>query len=358
MLVIQDPTDEKGTYLLESILNVLPHAHSLTGAFAFASSAGIRLLTQDEMFQAVARLHPVDLVVGIDAVTNVRALDELERVCREFQNVSVRAFYNPRPESLFHPKFVFMRSATGGTLIAGSGNLTEGGLLGHWEAYSVETMNAQEIDAVQTAWEAWKEKHRDALLPLDDPKVRERAMGNNVMAREGDMPTLVAPQIPLQEPDTTQLLPNDAQALIAEIPRSGNRWKQANFDKYNYETFFGANENRMVVFRHVNGNGSMAEYERNRPPVTVKSRNFRFELDAASGLDYPEEGRPIGIFIRVATRTFFYRLLLPGDSQYDTVLDILDQWGDGSDVRRLRMTVEQLRQEWPGAPFWRLPATA
>jgi HKD family nuclease len=357
VLVIQDPTNEQGTYLLESILDALPPAQKVAGGFAFASSAGIRLLTNDDLFQMIASRFPVELVIGIDAVTNSRALDELERVCRAFPSMTVRAFYNPRPESLFHPKFVFMRTAAGGTLITGSGNLTEGGLLGNWEAYSVEELNEAEINSVEDAWDAWKAKHEHAILPLDNPLVRERAAGNHVLAREGDLPTLVTPQVPLEDdPDTTQLLPNNADVLIAEIPRSKNRWKQANFDKYNFETFFGANKNRMVVFRHVNGDGSMAEYERNRPPVTVKSRNFRFELNAASRLDYPENGRPIGVFIRVATRTFFYRLLLPDDPQYLTVLEILGQRGGEGDVRRVRMTVEELRREWPTAPFWQLPS--
>ena len=105
-------------------------------------------------------------------------------------------------------------------------------------------------------------------------------------------------------------MPNNAEVLIAEIPASGDRWSQANFDLENYRNFFGANEavgNRLVIFRHVNEDGTMAEYERNRPPVTVKSRNFRFELAAASGPPYPNgEFRPIAVFVRIVGRTFFY----------------------------------------------------
>ena len=116
---------------------------------------------------------------------------------------------------------------------------------------------------------------------------------NHVMAREGDLPTLLASAAATdEEPETTQLMPNNAVVLIAEIPASGDRWKQANFDLDNYRNFFGAREDvadRLVIFRHVNADGTMAEYERNRPPVTVKSRNFRFELAAASGIPYPDE---------------------------------------------------------------------
>ena len=59
--------------------------------------------------------------------------------------MTVRAFLNPKPEGLFHPKFCFTKRQGGGHLIAGSGNLTEGGLLGNWEAYSVDELNAHGI---------------------------------------------------------------------------------------------------------------------------------------------------------------------------------------------------------------------
>ena len=364
MLVIQDPTNEQSTYLLESLLDVFRDAEKVAGAFAFASSTGVRLFTQDESFQKVARSHPVDLVVGVDAVTNERALDSLEAVTKEFPNVTVRAFLNPRPEALFHPKFCWSKKQKGGHLIAGSGNLTESGLLGNWEAYSVEELTRDGIASVESTWNAWTAKHAASLLPLDNAEVRRLASGNNILAREGDLPTLVAPAVvPDMDPDTTQLMPNSAAVLIAEIPKSGNRWKQANFHYDDYVNFFGAQSgvSRLMVFRHVNFDGAMAEYERNRPPVTVVSRNFRFELAAASGLEYPDPaiGRPIGVFVRMATRTFFYRLMMPSDPEYATVRNILQNrvGPSGQRMRSMRMTVAGLRADWPNAPFWRLPAT-
>ena len=366
MLVLQDPTNEQGPYLLESLTHAFRSARQIGGIFAFASSPGVRLFAADEEFREVARKGSVDLIVGTDAVTNVRALDALANVARQFPTITVRAFLNPKPEGLFHPKFCFTKKQGGGHLIAGSGNLTEGGLLGNWEAYSVDELNDQGIADVQATWDNWTTKHEQWLLPLDDVRVRERASLNHVMAREGDLPTLVASTTATEdEPETTQLMPNNAVVLIAEIPASRDRWKQANFDLDNYRNFFGAREDvadRLVIFRHVNANGTMADYERNRPPVTVKSRNFRFELAAASGIPYPTNGRPIGVFVRMVGRTFFYRLLLPGDAEYDNVRRILERRAGPNHpsdrMRRERATVEELRREWPTSPLWRLPATA
>lgn len=364
MLVIQDPTDEQSTYLLESLLDAFRSAETIAGTFAFASSAGVRLFTEDQAFQDAARDHAVDLVVGVDAVTNERALDSLAAVAQNFPNVQVRAFLNPRPGATYHPKFCWTRTATGGYLITGSGNLTEGGLLRNWEAYSIETLNTVEIDAVESVWTAWTTKHNTSLLPLDNAEIRRLASANNVLALEGDLPTLVAPAAPAiagAGPATTLEIPSAAAVLVAEIPRAANRWNQANFHREDFVNFFGAREgtSRLMVFRHVNADGTMAGYERNRPPVTVRSRNFRFELAAAAGLPYPANGRPIGVFVRVATRTFFYRLMLPDDPEYPTVQAMLQGRAGppAQNMRSVRMTVADLRREWPNSPFWNLPMT-
>ena len=363
MILFQDPTDEQSPYLLESLLDAFQSATYVAGAFAFASSAGVRLLARDEAFQEVAQNHRVDLVVGIDAVTNIKALDSLLAVSQQFPNVQVQAFLNPTPSALFHPKFCWTKSKNGGSLITGSGNLTEGGLLGNWEAYTVEQLTVETVSAVESTWISWKHKHTESLLPLDNPDVRKRASANHILAPEGDLPTLVAPKATpaaklSEQAANAGTLAGSTQVLIAEIPQSGNRWKQVNFHLDDYENFFGAKEGRLVVFRHVNSDGTLADYEKNRPPVTVKSRNFRFELSAASGLAYPDPqfGRPIGVYIRVATRTYLYRLMLPNDPEYKSVSSLLARktTASGTRMRSTRMTVADLRTEWTNAPFWNI----
>ena len=362
MFVIQDPTNEQSHYLLESLLDAFHEAEKVAGAFAYASSAGVHLLTEDNAFQEVARNHSVDLVVGIDAVTNDRALDSLTQVCEEYPNVQVRAFFNPRPEALFHPKFCWTKNRNGGHLITGSGNLTEAGLLGNWEAYSVQQLDESGTALVESTWNNWTANHQASLLPLDDADVRNRASANNILAREGDLPTLVAtptPPAPEEEPVTTQLMPPTAVVLVAELPK--NRPGQANFHLDDYVNYFGVQKRiaRLVIFRHVNADGTMDEYERDRRAVIAKSGNFRFELAASSRVAYPNHGRPIAVFVRMGPRTFLYRYLLPEDPEYLTVTGLLEQRAGTASrpMRAVRMTVAELRQEWPNSPFWKLPAT-
>lgn len=363
MFVIQDPTDENSTYLLESILKVLRDARSVSGAFAFVSAQGVRLLSQSDEFKSLAKNYPVDLVIGIDGITNEQAITSLSEVAQQYPRLQVRAFLNPLPGTIFHPKFCWTESDDNGHLIVGSGNLTERGLLGQWEAYSSLNLDYDELKSVKATWNAWLVSSKDYLLALDDPKVMERAKlnNNNPLAIEGDWPKLQAPitgDISDSEPATTQLFTSKAKVLIAEVPRSGVRPSQVNFHKNDYYSFFRAEQGRLVVFRQVNEDGTMPDYEQSRPAVVAKSVNFRFELDGMGSRNYPEiGGRPIGIYLRVATRTFFYRILFPATSGYKEVQAILEEHNGkaSTKMRTVRMDAEELRTAWPTAPFWKLP---
>ena len=363
MIVFQDPSDANSTYLLESLFEACGSATKFAGAFAFASCAGVRLVTSGEAFAEIAKNHEIDLVVGVDGVTNIAALDALLHASRPFPKFRVRAFLNPRSDVIFHPKFCWTRKNGAGAVITGSGNLTEAGLLGNWEAYSYDNLDSSGMENIETCWSNWVERHDHCLLPLDDENVRERASQNTVMARQGDLPVLRSPRSDYDdattvEPTTTIYPLDPSEVLVAEIPRSGNRWKQANFDNYNYEHFFGARvgQQRLVVFRHISQSGRLSPYEHSRPSVEVASQNYRFELDAASGLEYPRvfEGRPIGVFIRIATRTFLYHLLMPSNPEYQSVVKILNDRDSTSAIRRERMTAEELRILWPTSPFWKI----
>ena len=69
-----------------------------------------------------------------------------------------------------------------------------------------------------------------------------------------------------------------------------------------------------------------------------------------------EVGRPIGVFVRLADRTFIYMLLMPGTATYDHVSTILEEYSQEPEgnMRRGRMTAVELRELWPDAPLWRV----
>lgn len=142
--------------------------------------------------------------------------------------------------------------------------------------------------------------------------------------------------------------------LVTEIPKSDVRWGQANFTRGSFEGFFGmsAGKTRVATLQHVHTDGALGAIEK-RPGVWVKSRNFRLELAAASGLAYPTKGRPIAVFVRTAAWTFKYMLLMPGDPHHATISKYLDTvWTGRSDrMRCIEIHTTALQDVWPGCPL-------
>lgn len=353
--ILQDPDSSDAIYLVEAVLESCQGASRGGAAFAFATAAGAKLLLDDEAFVKFTSANPFDLIVGVSAITTIDALNVIKSAANK-SKIKTYVFVDERQELLFHPKFCWFRKSGGGDLIVGSGNLTIGGLRANWEAFSINQLSKTEADGVEKKWTDWIAAHSANLLSIDDPNVQAKAKKNSewvrlVTAQEVKplKNTLGGAAAGTAGAHATPPIQDKNDVLIAEIPKSGDRWNQANFDVHTYETFFGAKRGtqRRILLQHIDGNGVLGDVE-NRPSVAVRSQNYRFELQAASGLSYPAK-RPIGIFVRTAMRTFRYRLLMPDDPEYKKARAILDnQWsGPSNQVRRITVTVKDLRKEWP-----------
>ena len=340
-LRLQNPEDVDSEYLLEVLLNQSINATRGGAAYAWATTRGVSLLFEDSVFQDFLGSGLFHLIVGVDAITTPAALEALAELERKHSGLCIQAFMSADNEGLFHPKLAWFNYQTSGSLIVGSGNLTGGGLWDTREAFTVSELGAETTQRVQQQWEAWKISVASRIYPLLDPQVLDQAaqntrwtLGRRTRSGRGARSSSAIP------PQPTELPREEKEILIAEIPKSGDRWKQANFDKRNYEEFFGARvgTQRRMLFQSVDEHGTTGEVE-SRPSVEVASRNWRFELNAASGLDYPTEGRPIGVFLRLRARTFIYYLSLPGRPWHDELASYLESSSDTSaDIRRLRET--------------------
>lgn len=350
---VQDPEWADAKYLLEEILEACDGASSGSGAYAFASSAGVNLLFSDPQFSDFLEKHRFDLIVGVDAITDTHALDTLQASGTAYPQLKVRAFLGTGSGCMFHPKTCWFRHKFGGICLVGSGNLTPGGLRGNYEVFSVLRVEQAEMRAFDRMWSSWIDFHRSEILPLTDERIRKKAAENAKQPRlfprkDGDI---------LVEHEKGKIVVGPprretAQVLIAEIPRGGTRWNQANFDLGTFRNFFGASpgHTQRILLTHVDALGHLGSQEV-RPSVAVKSHNYRFELDAAAGLAYPSNGRPIAIFVRIATRTFRYRLLMPGAHGYREARTYLKTHGshEANRMNRLLTKVRALR----GTGFFR-----
>ena len=359
-LYIQDPEDPNTTYLLEVLVAACAQSTGGGGAFAWATSLGTNLLLGDKSFVDLASKHDFDLVVGIDAITNEKALETLQQYSDQLAGLTVKIFMHNYAGTIFHPKFTWFRNTEGGIVISGSGNLTDGGLRGNWEAFTVSKMNDSAITTVETYWSDWRAQHADKLFSPSDSDVIERAKKNIGWGGGGKPGAKKKPKLKVvgTPAKTTKVAKKGVvvdEVLVAEIPKGSSRWNQANFDQKNYEDFFGAKigTQRMMFFRHIAEDGSVEPTEV-RPSVAVKSSNYRFELAAAAGLSYPTNGRPIGVFVRESVRTFRYQLLMPGDDGHSVMADFLDKnWsGPAGRMKRVRTTVSALVTLWPSSGLW------
>ena len=360
-LHIQDPTNPSAPFLHEKILELCQGATRGGGAFAFVTSDGVKLLLQDEVFKKFAAASSFELIVGVDEITNEKALKALKDTSTELPKLDVKVFWHDRPQSIFHPKFCWFRHKTKSYLLTGSGNLTARGLRGNWEGFGIGEMGGDSVAALEKQWADWRLFHQNRLKPVDDPAVVARAAQNirrfkpsRRLPGEVDVGVEGAGG---EEEKPAEIIAN-CDVLMAEIPKSKDRWKQANFDLETFRTFFGAEPGqfRRIVLQHVNAAGELEALE-TRPSVSVKSQNYRFELDAAAGLDYPANGRPIGVFVRIAPRMFRYRLMMPNDPDYKIVNAILDSMWKGrvDRMKRVPTNTDFLREAWPNSPLWKVP---
>lgn len=324
-LCIQDPAWAQSEYLLERIVEASSEATSGGGAFAFASTGGVKLLLEDETFARFLSRSSFDLIVGVDAVTNVAALERLKACMSKHRKLTVRVFLSDAHDGLFHPKLCWFHAPKHTVFLVGSGNLTPGGLRSNREGFTLSKLDKQQSHKPRETWLSWVAVNEQRLFAPDHPDVVKRASlnrGKEFQPRSKNEAII--------EDSTGGILVGMPRigdsVLIAEIPKSGNRWNQANFDLETFQNYFGATpgHTQRIILTHINTSGE-AGTEEVRPSVAVSSHNFRFELEAASGVPYPAQGRPICVFVRVATRTFRYRLLMPGTSAHSSAQTYLKE---------------------------------
>lgn len=368
-LFMQDPTFPDSFSLHEALLQACEGAHYGGGAYAFVSTGGAKLFLEDDTFARFVSSGNFKLIVGIDEITSENALKKLSELKEIYNNrLEVFAFLHDTTVSMFHPKFSWFKNDEGGILILGSGNLTERGLRRNWEAFNVIEVEDIKFEEVEGIWKNWLEHNANNLRHIDDNDVIERVKENarvysKVKRRakhEGDAET------PKDAEQTEEVIEDvdldawsfveDNAVLIAEIPDNNKRWKQANFDKNSFTTFFGAkigNNSLRILLRNVFPDGSLGDIEV-RPYIAVKSQNYRIELKAVSSKEYPKDGRPIGIFLRVSTRMFLYVLAMPNDHFYIEIREFLNKKYTGriDRMKRVISAVRELKDDCEHLPFW------
>jgi len=343
MLNIQDPTYRGSILLHEALLEACGEAVSGAGAYAFVSADGVNLLMKDSAFHEFIQRGPYRLIIGMDEITNLRTLAAITELCAAYPNLWVRAFLHDTKGSTFHPKFSWFKTAEGGCIVVGSGNLTSKGLRRNREAYVVEHVNETEILEIELKWNLWLESCEEYLKDIDDPAVLLRAEENKwkfvrkKRKRQGSptpeaQPAASEEELTIEQDDEIGAWGFDATSdvLVAEIPvgrkRTLRKWCQANFKVETLRSFFETEPHapRQLVLRKVTKEGFLKEIE-TRGVVSKKSSNYCFELTPPENTLYPQNGRPLGVFVKLSPRTFIYMVVMPaelGHAELEAELDL------------------------------------
>lgn len=360
LLYLQDSNYSNSYSLHEALIKVCSSATGGKGAYAFVSRTGAELFLADVEFEKMLNRGAYQLIVGIDEITNTSTIERLTEFQDKHSTLNINAFLHNSNNSLFHPKLSYFSRDDGcGNIVIGSGNLTAGGLRKNREAFAIIDLSEQELVNVETYWNEWLTQSNSYLKPLTDAGVIQKVAENTARARaRRDQPVAPTHPIHVDEVAGSEQGTDESQewsfqesnlVLLAEIPRSGNRWNQANFDVDTFETFFGAtagDNSQRILLRNILSDKSLGHIEV-RPSVSVISSNYRFELEAAAGLEYPHEGRPIGVFIRLSTRMFIYKLFMPEtDEKYAEIADWMNSnWTGRKDrMKRIVKTAGEIKE--------------
>jgi len=364
---------------------------SFTCLVAFASYGGISAMTpyiETAKNEGVA----IKVVLGVDQKGTSK--EALEEVLSWGVDASI---YHTKTINIFHPKIYLFENEDIFTLIVGSNNLTEMGLVKNVECsllvkdiksnpvhskfyeYWKNILDGKDIHLYKITQDLIEKLYKDKIIASENQRSKRYDNGEDEQSEtktkaisfstadiqknpEGFRPKRLVKlrEIRTSSGNTSKEIEKsikiDNAVLIAEIPKAGNRWKQANFSQDVFEYFFGAKKgdnSYKVKLTNIKKDGSLGEVTESQS-VTVKSKNYRFELRCdETNLPYPlGNDRPIGLFVREDAQNYMYQVLMPSDDAYKKIKDYLyletaDQKGRKDLMRRHIADVEAIHALYP-----------
>ena len=358
---IQDPTHQDTTYLYEAIIGAAQGAAKWRGMYAFATGEGVTWLFQDPVVeQLISRGGEVDLLVGLDAVTNRQALERLQELEQVSERFKPRVFWNDIV-SLFHPKISDFTYPDGGrTLIVGSGNLTPGGLMNNVEAYTIiSAERAEELDV--SALDEFMQRHSEAIRGIDDLALTRAEQNLISRPSQGQQAGRLNVSSPPRTHRPARLVPSGGTGrvarldciLIAQVPRAGGRWSQVHFNADVIRDYFRLVDsgNQRVYLSRVGSDGIRSDAEVRQLVYSQSNKNPKIEFRAASGIEYPASP-PVLILRERQIRVFDYMLLFQDSEGYAKAIELtteLPRVGHG--MPRVITDINTLAGVWAECPL-------
>ncbi|MCY3949810.1 MAG: phospholipase D family protein [Acidimicrobiaceae bacterium] len=361
-LRIQDPADPPRSLLLDEVAAIAEAGDVvwLRAFFGFLTRSGLDALLAVQSVREILLQHEVELLVGIDSVTDRPGLERLMELASQNSHFRPRVIKNTTG-ALVHPKLLAARYADGSTVaVVGSNNLTLNGLSGNVEAYTIarfepdEEFNFADWDAFVTHWDPLISEIDDAALEIAESNTRRlRGIQTSTRVARNDAKSGVI--ISDGQARDTPLVPAqyfDELILVAQIPRAGGRWSQVHYSASIIQDYFRTQAGSIVHLRALDS----VTVEKARVIFSQANGNYKIELAAARAAGaYPDNGRPVVLFRREGNnpRRFRYILLLPGNDGHDKMIDLTATAFDGpaNQVPRVVLPRSQVLSAWPDCPL-------
>jgi len=356
-LTIQDPGLD-GPNLLDRISDAAKGADRGGGIFAFATRGGIDSLLGAKGVEAVVKDHEFRLVAGVDSITDTRSLKALEEWMEKREGLTAEVFVHELRQ-IFHPKICWFGHGDRLTVIVGSGNLTLWGLTLNFEAFVTLFLEGEKAATFESQIAGWLAEREKQLFSPDHPAAIEQAEQNSGSERSYRRKAKAETEALAQSPPPE----GDAEVLIFQLGRKKTAGRTLlDITKKHFQEYFHGEvgKHRYIQIQQIEADGLLGEPEPARPVYEVPSHNYRLEAD--SKRERPTEldqGIPIGVFVRVPSGVFRYRLLWPDDKGFAEVDAFLaanhDPLPRVDSLRRTVTSLDDVAAAWPNSPFLKMP---
>jgi hypothetical protein len=299
----------------------------------------------------------IDWIIGVDAVTTDDSLRVLNGLEQNHANCRIRVFLST-DGTLFHPKFyLFERRSGHGVLLAGSNNLTAGGLESNIEFASRVEIARADFKAYKQIFDAISQSTEN--LHEINPQILQKAASNRRRAARMVVSELESGQVGTPDAIALSAVFTDGElntrVLIRAMPESGHRPSQFGVPAEAMGEFFGlASKGSTIRLQQMLTSGELEPIEPPRPLVlSEKNLNRRIEVEGLKRIPHSGGGhRPVLIFQEVIPFDLYrYLILVSGDQGHAEIASYLNALPTTRNQMPWKiLTVGELVTIWPDYP--------
>lgn len=364
-LRIQDPTNRGLSPLFDELVALARAAKvvKLRMFFGFLTGSGMDALMEVPEVREVFLHSDVEVLVGLDAVTDRAGLEHLLELARKNSQFKPLVIKNTTG-ALIHPKMLVARYADDrAVVVVGSNNLSRGGLSKNVEGYTIARFEPGEhVDL--SDWNTFILRWKPLITGIDDEALKagerntRRLKRIRTAVRETSTtpdPGVIVSDGQVHERPLSGVRNPEELLLVAQIPKAGNRWSQVHYSSEIIQAYFDVQAGDQVFLRQLDS----SKVEDPQVVYSTVNKNYKIELGAAREAEkvggYPAEGRPIVLFGPEGSEPGHHRymLLMPGDVGHAEMaaLGKTAFKGPATHLPRVIVPRRHIMAAWPQCPL-------